>query len=240
MEGEEGFGEIEGESDGGVEEAGEEGVVADEDVADGVGFLEVDGDEAEEEGEEEKGEGAEEILGGDCFALIEGEEEENEGEHDDGGFGEKGEEEEEEGGGVERFFLGGFEMEVSEEGGEHEGEGEGVFSFGDPGGGFGVDGVDDEEECGEEGSGDFELLEDFVEEECGGGVKEDIDEVLALGGISEEVVFEPEEGGGEGEVVGVFGGEPDVEKACGGVDEGVEGDEFVVVEEEGAVGEEEG
>ena len=172
------------------------------------------------------------IRAGEAAILVPGEEQENEGEHDDGAFGEQGEEEQGEGGEGEREFLRLAGVEVGQETGEHEKQGEGVFSFGDPGDGFGVDGVNDEEDGGEESAGNSEGAEDLPEEDAGAAVEDGVEQVVGRSCGSPEFPFEPEGGGDEGNVVDIFGGEPDVVE--GGMDDVAVEDEGVVVPEEAA------
>ena len=135
------------------------------DGAGGGGFV-GGGDGAEADGDGEEGDGEGDFAAADFAPAPPDEEEDGGGEDAGGGLGEHGAEEEEEGGGVKRpvgfkgagllglgFFVGDSEEAEGEvEGREKEEAAEAVFSFGDPGDGFDVDGVDGEEEGGEPGA----------------------------------------------------------------------------------------
>jgi len=235
--------------------------------ADVLGF-EVGGEPAHEGGDEEEGESPEDVAEGDSAAAPPDHQEEHGADDAGGGFREHGGDEQEEGeevgwpvappkpritmrgsgGGGVREDVEAFEGEI--EGGEEEDAAETVFSLGDPGDGFDAGGMDGEDEGAEPGAelsaGEFEAMEDEVDEAGGDHVEDEVVEVVgeateeavgAPGAKSvEEAAFEPIGGEDEGVIVrGSGGGEPDVVEEAGLEDEGVACEPLVVVPDVNAV-----
>lgn len=122
---------------------------------------------------------------------------------------------------------------VGVKGKEIEDEGEDIFSFGGPGDGFDVNGMDGKDGGGEPGNRDFQAEQGAPEKDGGDGVKENIVEVIEEWVKAGEVIFDPECRVNDGVILRERQGmDPDGEQAGPGAEEGIAGDVLGVVPDE--------
>ena len=100
-----------------------------------------------------------------------------------------------------------------------------------------------EKHGGEPGSRDLQPDENRPEEERARQMKHEVDDMITDRGITEKPPLDPKGSVGEWKIVYGSGGEPDFGKAAGGLNQGIVGDQGVVVPNEfcveyGGVGEE--
>ena len=93
---------------------------------------------------------------------------------------------------IMRAAAGFIEPEIDQGGGEVEDRGEGGLLFRDPGDGFDADRVQSEDESGQPCAGDRQAAYDEDDQAGGGGMEEDVHQVVAQDGIAPEAMLKPE------------------------------------------------